>query len=156
MSYDAGSVAIIKEIEKFGLDRSMSPDDMRMLGLSLRQLTSSGWSPDSIVKLSIAMQGVADSPAFDIEHMQKYIDRYHEVKKAISDINRQLPDARRQRTDEMAFLDLKVQELAEQIGEMQSSGRRSRVGNYSAEVQKDSLRMLYHSWIYWHGFIFPG
>ena len=40
MGYDAGPIAIIKEIEKFGLDRSTSSDDIRTLILSLRQLNS--------------------------------------------------------------------------------------------------------------------
>ena len=119
MGYDAGSIAILKEIEKFGLDRSMSPDDMRTLVLSLRQLTSSGWSPDSIVKLSIAMKGVADSPDVVIEHMQKYAEKYYDMKNAIDDINRQFSDERRQKTDEIALLTIKVKELSEQIEKKQ-------------------------------------
>ncbi len=134
MGYDARSVAILKEIEKFGLDRSMSPDDMRTLVVSLRQLTSLGWSPDSIVKLSIALKGVADSPDIVIEHMQKYTDRYHEVKKAIGIINRQLSDARRQKTDEIALLTIKVEELAEQIGKKQ--GERNNLESEISELTK--------------------
>ena len=65
------------------MDRSMSPDDMRTLVMSLRQLNSAGWSPDSIVKLSIAMGVVADTPGAVIDHMRKYSKKYRNVDKAI-------------------------------------------------------------------------
>lgn len=135
MDYDAGSIAIIREIEKFGLDRSMSPDDMRTLVLSLRQLTSSGWSPDRIVKLSIAMKGVADSPDTVIEHMQEYGERYHDMRKAIGDMNSQLSDVRRKKTDEIAILAKKAGELAEQLEEMQK--KRNNLESEITELSKN-------------------
>ena len=83
MGYDARTIPDIREIEKYGMDRSMSPDDMRTLVVSLRQLNSAGWTPDSIVKLSIAMGGVADTPGAVIDHMRKYSKKYRNVDKAI-------------------------------------------------------------------------
>jgi predicted nucleic acid-binding Zn-ribbon protein len=119
MGYDARTIPSIKEIERYGMDRSMSPDDMRILVLSLRQLNSAGWSPDSIVKLSMAMSGVADPPDAVIDHMQKYADKYRKVAKAIEELDRQLFGARSEHERKIGMMNRKFDELANRFGEMQ-------------------------------------
>lgn len=112
IGYDAGTMPNIKEIEKYGTNRSMSPDEMRTLMLSLRQLNSAGWSPDSIVKPTMAMNGVADSPAVVIEHMQRYSDKYKDVARSIEDLDRQLSDARNDHEWKIAVLKRNADEQA--------------------------------------------
>ena len=119
MGYDARTIPDIREIEKYGMDRSMSPDDMRTLVVSLRQLNSAGWSPDSIVKLSIAMGGVADTPGAVIEHMRKYSKEYRNVDKAIEELDRQLSAAREKHELQIASLKADAEKVAAQIGDLQ-------------------------------------
>ena len=119
MGYDARTIPDIREIEKYGMDRSMSPGDMRTLVVSLRQLNSSGWSPDSIVKLSIAMGGVADTPGAVIDHMRKYSKKYRNVNKAIEELNRQLSAAHEEHEVQIGNLQTEAEEIAVQIGDLQ-------------------------------------
>ena len=115
MGYDAKTIPGIKEIERYGMDRSMSPDDMCILVMSLRQLNSAGWSPDSIVKLSMAMGGVADTPDAVIDHMREYTHKYRDVTKVIDELDRQLSDARNEHDQQMGILNSKAEELAGQL-----------------------------------------
>ncbi len=119
MGYDARTIPDIREIEKYGMDRSMSPDDMRTLVVSLRQLNSAGWSPDSIVKLSIAMGGVADTPGAVIDHMRKYSKKYRNVDKAIEELDRQLSAAHEEHEVQIGNLQTEAEEIAAQIGDLQ-------------------------------------
>jgi hypothetical protein len=48
MGYVAETIPGIKEIERYGMDRSMSPDDMRTLVLGIRQPEAAGWSPTAL------------------------------------------------------------------------------------------------------------
>lgn len=48
MGYDAETTPGIKEIEKYGIGRSMSLDDMRTLVLGIRQPEAAGWSPTAL------------------------------------------------------------------------------------------------------------
>lgn len=108
MGYDAETIPSIKEIEKFGMDRSMSPEDMRTFALSIRQLEAEGWSPKNIVKLSIAMGGVADAPEVVIGHMREYSHKYRDMEKAIDELDQKLSDARIEHDQQMGILKSKA------------------------------------------------
>lgn len=115
MGYDASIIPSIREIERYGLDRSMSSDQMRTLVLSIRQLESEGWSPDSIVKLSTSMHGIADAPNAVIDHVGEYSHKYRDMEKAIDELDQRLSDARIEHDQQMGILKSEAEELAGQL-----------------------------------------
>jgi len=143
MGYVAETIPGIKEIERYGLDRSMSPDDMRTLVMSLRQLNSAGWYPDSIVKLSIAMGGVADAPEAVIDHMREYSHKYRDVEKAIDELDQRLSDARIEHDQQMGILKSKAEELVGQLAAAREE--KEAVGNEIRELigKKEDQEALY-------------
>jgi chromosome segregation ATPase len=121
MGYVAKTIPSIKEIEKIGMDRSMSSDEMRTLILSIRQLESEGWSPESIVKLSIAMDGVADNPDAVIDHMREYSHKYRDVEKAMDDLEKQVAKARSDHDRRKRALGAEIVSLHGEMGELKKS-----------------------------------
>lgn len=146
MGYDAETIPGIRKIEMYAMDRSMSSDEMRTLILSIRQLEAEDWSPDSIVKLSIAMGGVSDKPDPVIGHMQRYAEKYRDVNKAIDDLEKQIAKARSDHDREKRALGAEIASLHGEVEELKKSrdslmGKTSQLNEKKQEIEANYRRI---------------
>ncbi len=72
LGYDADKIRYILDIEKYGLERSMSSADIGKLVLSMRQMEEEGWNRGELIRLSTIAGTLENSPSKIISALEKY------------------------------------------------------------------------------------